>query len=481
MELHDYLHILRKNWIVLLTTVLVGVGLAAAYSLTTTPKYEAQSTVFASSDAGGTIAELQQGATFTKSRVPTYVGLVTTPIVLDPVIDKLGLTTTSAKLAASVTAASPSDTTLITITVENTNPALAADISNALAESLTTVVETLETTDTSAVSPVRLTAVSPATVPSSPSSPNVPLYLVLGGLIGLVIGLVIAIIRAMTDTRIRSPRDLELVTDRPLIGVIPFDRGAKSHPLVVHDEPVSDRAESYRTLRTNLQFLDVGERASFVVTSSVAYEGRTITSLNLAIALADAGSRVALLDTDLRNPMIAEYLGIEAGAGLTDVLIGRATLAQALRPWGDRELFVLPAGDVPPNPSELLGSQQMQTVIDDLEADFDVVLCDSPPILSVTDAAILARATSGAIMVVSADGTTRHQLAGALDALDSVGARVAGVIHSMVPTHGPDAYGTAQGRRQGRTDAAPPATRSTYRKGQVVDGAKPADPSAEPA
>ncbi|MCC2034067.1 polysaccharide biosynthesis tyrosine autokinase [Microbacterium allomyrinae] len=440
MELTDYIRILRKNWLVIVVATLLGVGVAAAWSLTRTPEYTTSSTVFVSTQAGGTIGELQQGSNFTQSRVTTYSNLVTTPVVMNPVIAELELDTTAGSLAADVSASAAVNTTLITITVTNSDPTQAADIANALAASLTSAVAELETPDGTDTSPVRLSRVKDALPPLKPSSPNVPLNLVLGALVGLALGVGAAVLRSVLDTRVRSSRDIELVTDRPLIGAIAFDPKAKERPLIVHADPRSPRAESFRALRTNLQFLDMGGRSSFVVTSSVANEGKSTTTINLAIALADAGKRVALLDTDLRKPKIAEYLGIEGGVGLTDVLIGRARIADVMLPWGDRSLFVLPAGKIPPNPSELLGSHQMQTLLTVLERDFDVVLCDAPPLLPVTDGAILAKATSGAIVAVAAGRTTRHQLGGAIDALQTVGAKIAGVVLTMVPTRGPDSY-----------------------------------------
>jgi capsular exopolysaccharide synthesis family protein len=469
MELTDYIRILRKNWIIIVLATLLGVGVAAGYSLTRTPLYEAQSTVFVSTQAGGTVAEMQQGQSFTQSRVTTYSNLVTTPIVMNPVIAKLDLGLSANALAGAVTASSPVNTTLITVSVENPDPLLAADIANALAASLTSAVEAIETPNGSDDSPVRLTRVKDAIPALAPSSPNVTLNLVLGGLIGLALGIGIAVLRAVLDTRIRTPQDLTPVTDAPLIGAIAFDPKAKDRPLIVHADPLSPRAESFRALRTNLQFLDMGGRNSFVVTSSIPSEGKSTTTINLAIALADAGKRVALLDADLRKPKVAEYLGVEGGAGLTDVLIGRANVGDVMHPWGDRTLYVLPAGKIPPNPSELLGSSQMSALLELLERDFDVVLCDAPPLLPVTDAAILAKATSGALVIVSAGRTNRHQLSGAIDSLLTVGAKVAGIVLSMVPTRGPDAYayaygygyGYGQGYVQGQTKAEKRASRRT--------------------
>ncbi|GAA5205027.1 polysaccharide biosynthesis tyrosine autokinase [Microbacterium kyungheense] len=445
MELTDYIRILRKNWVIIVVATLVGIGVGAVWSLTRTPEYEAQSTVFVSTQAGSTIQELQQGSSFTQSRVQTYSNLVTTPIVMNPVIAELDLGMTAGELGAEVEASAALNTTLITITVTDTDPVRAADIANALGASLTSAVEKLETPNGTETSPVRLSRVKDALPPLTPSSPNVPLNLALGGLIGLALGIGIAVLRAVLDTRLRTPRDVEQITDRPIIGAIAFDPRAKERPLIVHADPLSPRAESFRALRTNLQFLDMGGRSSFVITSSVPNEGKSTSTINLAIALADAGKKVALLDTDLRKPKVAEYLGIEGGVGLTDVLIGRARLSDVMLPWGNRSLYVLPAGKVPPNPSELLGSDNMHTLLEVLERDFDVVLCDAPPLLPVTDAAILAKATSGAIVMVSAGHTNRHQLSSALDALETVGARIAGITLTMVPTRGPDAYAYGYG------------------------------------
>lgn len=472
MELTDYIRILRKNWLLIVLATILGIGVAAAYSLTRTPLYEAQSTVFVSSQAGATIGELQQGSSFTQSRVTTYANLVTTPIVMNPVIAELDLGTTSIDLAKSVSAASPLNTTLITITVENADPIAAADIANALGASLTAAVEQIETPNGTETSPVRLTRVKDAVPPLSPSSPNVALNLALGALIGLAIGIGVAVLRHILDNRIRTPRDVEQITDRPLIGAIAFDQKAKDRPLIVHADPLSPLAESFRTLRTNLQFLDMGGRSSFVITSSVPTEGKSTTAINLAIALADSGRRVALLDTDLRKPKVADYLGIEGGAGLTDVLIGRVRVGDVMLPWGRRSMFVLPAGKIPPNPSELLGSTQMQTLLEVLERDFDVVLCDAPPLLPVTDAAILAKSTSGAIVVTSAGRTTRHQLEGALDALRTVDANIAGIVLTMVPTRGPDSYAYGYGYSYGYRRAAP------AKKGRREKDAAPSAPAA---
>ena len=210
-------------------------------------------------------------------------------------------------------------------------------------------------------------------------------------------------------------------------------------------DPLSPRAESFRTLRTNLQFVDVGRASrSFVITSSVQREGKSTTSANLAIAMSDAGSRVLLVDADLRRPKVADYMGLEGAVGLTDVLAGRVKLADVIQPWGTGRLFVLPAGTVPPNPSELLGSQPMQKLIEFFEQEFDAVIFDAPPLLPVTDGAILARKVGAVILVVASGHTHKAQVKGALDTLRNVDAQASGVVLTMLPTKGPDAYGYAR-------------------------------------
>ena len=264
----------------------------------------------------------------------------------------------------------------------------------------------------------------------------------LGALLGLALGIAIALLREVLDTRIRDERGLKLVTELPVVGSMTFDPKAKQRPLVVHSDPLSPRSEAYRTLRTNLQFVEVdGRSRTFVVTSSTPSEGKSSTAANLALALADAGETVILIDADLRKPKVAEYMNIDGSVGLTDVLIGRAELVDAVQMWGESSLYVLPSGQIPPNPSELLGSKSMQALITQLETEFDWVLFDAPPLLPVTDAAVLSRNTAGAIMVVASGKATRHQLDVALGMLENVDAPVAGVVLTMLPAKAANAYG----------------------------------------
>ncbi|KQQ49721.1 polysaccharide biosynthesis tyrosine autokinase [Plantibacter sp. Leaf314] len=445
MELSDYLRILRKYWVLILALALTGLAASALYSLSRTPEYSSSAKVFVSTQATDSLSELSQGNTYSQQRVKTYVNLVSTPIVLQPVIAALELNMTAGQLAGQVSATSTADTTIIEITASNADPVLAAELANTTAESLTGVVAKIESSEDGASSPVKLTRVQEANVPTQPGSPNVPLNLIMGTLLGVALGVAFAVLRTTLDTRIRNERDVESVTDIPLMGGIAFDPKAKQRPLIVQADPKSPRAESFRSLRTNLQFLDVSDQPrSYVITSSIQSEGKSTTAANLAIALADAGHRVIIIDADMRRPKLASYFDLEGAVGLSDVLIRRATLEDTMQPWGRGALTVLPAGTVPPNPSELLGSSVMQKLITGLEKQFDYVLIDAPPLLPVTDGALLARHTGGALVVVAAGRTHKNQLKGALESLVHVNASVAGLVMTMVPTKGPDAYGYAR-------------------------------------
>jgi succinoglycan biosynthesis transport protein ExoP len=442
VELRDYLRILGKRWILIATSALLGLAVGAGATLLSTPLYQSSTLVYVQVQSAGSVGELAQGSTFLQNQVKSFAEAVRTPRVLDSAITSLGLDETARELAGSITASAPIDTVNIQITVTRDSPTEAADIANAVTASFRQVVGEITTSSGATASQVSVSVLSDASVQPFPISPNTGLNLALGLLLGIAVGLGVAILREVLDTRVRGERDVRAITDAPIVGGISFDPSAVQKPLIVQDDPHSVRAEAFRTLRTNLQFLEVESGAkSFVVTSSIPSEGKTTTAANLAIALADSGAQVALVDADLRRPKVASYMGLEGAIGLTDVLISRVELVDALQPWGRGNLIVLPAGTVPPNPSELLGSRAMASLIQTLESDFDVVILDLPPLLPVTDAALVSKLAKGALIVVAAGRTHKGELEGAVASLENVGATVAGIILTMLPTRGPDAYG----------------------------------------
>ncbi|GEN81292.1 polysaccharide biosynthesis tyrosine autokinase [Actinotalea fermentans] len=465
MELRDYLAIVRKRWISIALITVLLTGAAVAVTLATTPVYTARAQVYVSVRTGETTTDLLQGSSFSQRQVKSYTDLASTPLVLTPVIEHLDLATTPDTLAESVSADSPLDTSLINIRASDPDPQTASDIANAVAESLAEQVTALEEPD-EGPSPVEINTVRTASAPTEPSSPNLKLNVALGLLLGLAAGFGLAILREVLDTRVRTVDDVRSVTTASILTSMAHDEESVGKSLVVQTDPHSPRAEAFRRLRTNLQFLDVAERLSaIVVTSSLPTEGKSTVAVNLAITLSDAGSRVVIVDADLRRPSVAEYMGVEGSVGLTTVLIGKASIEDVVQPWGTGNLHVLPSGQVPPNPSEMVGSAAMAWLINELTKRYDLVIIDTPPLLPVTDAAILARLVDGALVVTGANRLHRHELADAMGSLEAVGARVLGVVvNHLARKHGEGYsyhyYGSDENAPRQRRGARRPAPKA---------------------
>lgn len=450
MDLRDYLDILRARWKLITTTTLLGVLAAAIASMLTTPLYKSTASVIVSAtDDQQSLSSSYTGTLYAQQLVKSYVKLPASTVVAQSVIDDLGLAMTPIALSGKISVNNPLDTAILEISATDPSPQMAQQLATATTEAFTQRVDELQTLgQDGTTSLVSIDDVTAATVPTAPVSPRTTINLALGFLVGLAIGVGAAVLLETLDTRIKSIEMLQKYFDVPLLGVIGFDPEAPKKPLIAHSEPHAKRAESFRQVRTNLQFVDVDHRPrSLVVTSSVPMEGKTTTAINLAITLAQTGQPVFLIEADLRRPKVADYLGIEGGAGLTDVLVGRATVDELLQPWGSTgNLWVLAAGLLPPNPSELLGSQAMADLIHHLETRATLII-DAPPLLPVTDAAVVTRLAGGAIVVVAANKTRREHLRTAADSIDSVGGRILGLVFNMASTKGPDAhrYGYAYG------------------------------------
>ena len=425
MELKDYLRVVRRRWVSIVAMTLIGLGLAAGYTLMQTPQFQAKSQLFVSVKAGASAADVSQGNAFAEKRVTSYVSLATSPRVLQAAAQQLRLGDGRA-LAGKVTATSPTQTVLINVTASDASPELAADIANAVATELIAAVNEVED-----VNIVHLSVFEQAMPATAPSSPKVPINLALGALLGLLVGASYALLRELLDTRVRGLEDVERTVGAGILGTFSTDASVESEPLVTQGDQFSQRAESFRQLRTHLQFTNLdGGPQTVVVSSAIAGEGKTSTAVNLAIMLAEGGSRVLLVDADLRRPRVARALGIEGSVGLSGVLSHTVEFEDAVQVWGRGEaLHVLASGRSAPNPSELLGSSTMAKLISRFEDTYEVVIIDAPPLLPVTDPAVLGSMSSGVVLVVSADGrTNRADVVQAVANLESVKARLLGVV-----------------------------------------------------
>lgn len=445
MTLSDFLRLIRQSLVALIVACLLGGGVGALIAVVSSPKYRSTGQVYVSVQPGAPdVSDLAQGNSAAQQKVNSYVQVVRSASVLQPVIDELRLDTTVTELAQRVTSTATVDSVLLDISVTEDDPKEAARIATAVISSFSHVVtENLEKPTAGGASLVRIETVQPPLVPQRPSSPDLVKYIALGLTFGLAAGVGGALVRQTLDSKVRTQDDVGRVASVPVLGAIGFDATATINPLVVHADPRNPRAESFRSLRTNIQFVETdARRQSFTITSAVPSEGKSTTAANLAITMAEGGSRVVLVDADLRRPRIAELMGVEGSAGLSDLLIGRTELEDVTTPWGRGGLSVLPAGQIPPNPSELLGSDAMLALIDQLTTEFDFVIFDAPPLLPVTDAAVLSRLTGGAVVISAVGRVTQKQLASALDALRAIGSKTLGVVMTMVPTKDRGAYDT---------------------------------------
>lgn len=457
MEIRDYLRAVRRHGIAIILLVIVGLGASYGWAAIQTPVYQAEASGFlkvrdTETPEGMQIAPASTDS-FARSKVDTFLDMATWRTVAEFAAEELKIDAPPEDLVRRIEVSNPEGTPILKITAQGSTPDAARDLASAWVNGLINTIDTADGDGTPGSAPVTVVLGESASLPTVPSFPDTRTAVLIGGLLGLGAGIAFAIMRALSDRRVRPGDEVQERLGLSVLGSIPVVSGAAAADRMIDLKATDSKGgfavtEALRTLRTNLQFMAVDDPPRrIVVTSAMPGEGKSTVAANLAAVLAANGENVALIDGDLRRPTVADTMGLMPGAGLTDVLAGRADLVDVLqRSPGIPGLVVLGAGTVPPNPSELLGSTRMRKLLDELAA-HAIVIIDAPPLLPVTDGAILAHQADGAILVVSVGRTTYDLVEKSIDALDKVQGTVLGVVLNRAPLSGAGATNYANDYR----------------------------------
>lgn len=442
MSLQDYAKILRARWVTVCVTALLAVLDALAFSLATPPQYQASTQLFVSASSGSVYGQYE-GNRLSQESMLTYTELIMGRTLAQRTVDRRNLDISAESLRAKVRAAAQQNTVLINVSVVDASPTRARELANAVSDEFVLMAAELEPpssgkqgTHTRVVVTQRASA-----IPTKPFKSGMQRSLLFGLAAGIMLGTGLAIVRDKMDNSVKGRKSLEAVTGVGLVGSIPLARELRGSNVLSLRDNHSSVAESFRKLRTNLQFLHVDNPPRLIViTSACPGEGKSTTAINIALALAEAGHDVVLVDGDLRQPSIDKCLDAVGVVGFSTVLNGTATLPEALQQTTFPNLTVLASGATPPNPSELLGSQVAKNVLNELRERFDFVIVDSAPLLAVTDGAILSANADGALIMCRYGRTKRDDLARAIGNLTDVGATVLGGVLTMTPTRSKISY-----------------------------------------
>jgi succinoglycan biosynthesis transport protein ExoP len=275
--------------------------------------------------------------------------------------------------------------------------------------------------------------VDPAEVPGGPISPNVRADMTFAFVAGLVLAIGLAFGFEYLDNRIKTPQELKAQLGIPFLGMVPaVSMDKEPNPLLDNGVP-QNFAEAFKSVRTNVLFSSADEgMRTLVVTSAGPGEGKSLVASNLAMALAQAGQRVLIIDADMRRPRVHEIFGGEQEPGLSNVLAGNAKTNEAVRKSKTSGLWLMPAGHIPPNPAELLGSRRYTDFIASLSVHFDWVILDTPPVMVVADSSIVANQSTGVVFVVRADHTSKHAVRAAVEQLEAANANLVGSVLNSV-------------------------------------------------
>ncbi|MFE4196026.1 polysaccharide biosynthesis tyrosine autokinase [Paenarthrobacter sp. NPDC056912] len=470
MSGNDLLSAVRSHWIGILLISVVSIGGSLGWYALQPKVYAAESSGIVVATGAENLGLSLAGDNLAKSKAKSYQSVGESTKVAESVVEKLGLKASAQDIARTITVSVPLDSVEIRISARSSDPQTAQNVADAWVERLAAQVYELDKGNASPGSePVtKIVPLAKASLPSAPVSPLLSATLGIGLAAGLLIGLAYALARNHLDRRIRAASEIERLFGLAVVGTLPTDKRLNEKSRVLEEATGMQRvpgghamAEALRELRTNLTFIDVDNPPRILlITSSLPSEGKSTVTSNLAATIAAAGMDVIVVDADLRRPTVHKVFGVVPDAGVTDVLTGRASIDDVLQVWGPNgRLSILTAGRIPPNPSELLGSRAMGQLLKAL-SQRAIVLIDAPPLLPVTDAAVLSRFADGTLVVARAHKTTRDTLFRALSNLTRVQGRVLGIVLNCVATKGQAGhnygYYGAYGSAAESSDPAPP-------------------------
>jgi capsular exopolysaccharide synthesis family protein len=433
MDVRTVLGLLRRRWLALAICVVAGLAGAAVVTARTDAQYRSSARLFVNIPHAGSVAEQVQGVQLTVQLLQSYAQIATSRTAAQLMVNELGESDADT-IRSKVSATPQSETLLLDVGAVDTDPQRAARIANVAATILIRLIGNLER---GKAAPITAEVIDQATPATAAFAPRPKLNLVVGMVLGVLVGVLLAFALDALDRSVKTPAQATESFRTPLLAVTPRSREIRDRP--VPEDALSPVAEAFRTLRTAVRFVEPDRPLrTILVTSAVSGEGKTTTAVNLAIALAQSGERVVLVDADLRRARLADLLGLESGVGLTGVITRRVPLDEALQNW--HEIRALTSGVLPPNPSEMLGSEAMAAVVQRLVGTCDVVVFDAPPVLPVTDSVVLATQLDGVVLVGRYGMTQKAQAAEARRRLESVGANVVGCVLNAVPTSAAAGY-----------------------------------------
>ncbi|MEA2684655.1 MAG: tyrosine-protein kinase [Chloroflexota bacterium] len=441
MELVQYWRTVRRfAWVIVLFTLIAGIT-AAVVTEELPRSYEAN-TVALVNPTQIVLPTNGQNVLPADQLVETYVQLINTAPVRARLV-AAGVPRDKNLLGGEITAKSGGNTTLISITVRDRDPNVALQVAQAIIPAFNQSLDELQTRVNPSKTSPRLEALVPwevpDTPPSTPVSPKPLLNITFAVAAGLIAGLGLAFLLEYLDNTVKRDYDVRLRLNMPLLGLVVFRGGARRHgsadpvALVSLRHSKDPMAEAYRAIRTNVNFaVQDKQMRNLLVTSSVPGEGKTSTATNLAVVMAQAGRRVILVDADFRRPNVHKFFSKTRNVGLGNLIMGEEPNDELVQETAVPNLRIVCSGPNPPNPSELLGSPAMTSVMAKLNELCDVVVYDTPPIGAVTDATVLAGRCDGVILVVERGKTSVPAILRSKETLDAVRAPILGVVLNKV-------------------------------------------------